>query len=454
MNRLLSLPNAWRVVLWGLLPLVLSVAPSLTGAEKKPIYWKEIKKKIKIAQATRNPAAYSKIVDILAPTGTARAAETIIERTPFGLDHVLERKVGKALAGMTELEARNVIYRALEKDSRYRARIVLLAVAYHHYREHNYPEALEALIHRLGDTDGTVLLTTGQWLGKLKEPAAVSALIKLLKREEKRPYGRLYRDVLDVLKGTTGEELTIAADWKNYWETRKNGVPRKKKGQATTRVRKPDFFGVEINSDRVVFLLDVSSSMVRKDPPIIREPVDKKKKKGSTAVRKKKPKVKEVDPKTLPIERERMFRVKKELQRAINRLPPETSFTVVSFSHEVLFLGKSPKLLRATSANKTSARSWVSSMKANGYTWTDTAFEKVFKEVKNFDTLVFLSDGMPRRDAQNKIPRQDVLKKLREITRFKKVRIHSIGFEQAGDNLKRFLHQVAQDNDGSFTSLE
>jgi hypothetical protein len=482
LTRFFSAIPTRSAFLWTFVPLVLSVAVSTFAADKsgeaaKPADsketpaattdWKKIAKKFQFAVAAKDPDLIARVVDEIAPLKSARACKVIIENVPFGIDHALELKVGRLLAGMTSIEARSAIYEALASDPRYQARIVLLGVAFHQYRNHDFSDALDALIARLGDKNGTVLLATVQWLGKLNAPAAASALIRLLKAEEKRPYGRLYRDIVGVLKGTTGEDLKVAADWKNYWDAQKDGVKRRKSGGKTTRVRSgADFFGVKIDSDSVVFLVDVSTSMERKDPPIVRPPAEVTQKKGSgakgfrgkTTVRKPKktakPEVKKIDPKDLPVNRERLYRVKKELQSAITRLPPETSFTIVTFSHEISFLGNSAKLVRATAGNKSKAQAWITDMKSFGYTWTDTAFTEVFKRVKGFDTIVFLSDGMPRRNTNETIPKEIVLKHVRETNRFKKARVHSIGFEQSGDNLKRFLRQIATDNNGTFTSLE
>ena len=70
-----------------------------------------------------------------------------------------------------------------------------------------------------------------------------------------------------------------------------------------------------------------------------------------------------------------------------------------------------------------------------------------------FDTIIFLSDGAPRRD-NTPIPPEQVLNGVRVLNRFAKSRIHSIGFAQAGGNLRSFLQRLANENDGTLTLLE
>ena len=438
------------------------------GEAPPPRNWKKDAKNFKFYRASKDIANIARLVDEVAQVKSAKACEVILSNVPFGLDVDLERKVGKHLVNMKSEEARKVLYDALENHQSYKTRIVLAAVAFHQHMNFEYPEALEGLVKRLGDSRVEVVLAAIRWLGKAQSPKAVSALIKLLAREEKRPHGRVYLDTKKVLEDTTGESLQLAADWKNYWSARQDGVPVKSSSSGrTTRLRKKpaEFFNIKIDSDRIVFILDVSSSMEKKDPRVIRK---KKKRsrtklresqKGSTRVRKRKereeePKIEEIDPKKISVNRQRMYRVKKELKKTLERLPRSTRFTILTFSHELEFMGGTSRLLAATSTNKRKAKDFVDKMQPWGYTWTDTALSMAFKEVKGVDTIILLTDGQPRRNDTELIPVESVYRRLVKMNRFRKVRIHTVGFFQAGSNFKNFVRKVAADHDGVCTLLE
>ena len=47
----------------------------------------------------------------------------------------------------------------------------------------------------------------------------------------------------------------------------------------------------------------------------------------------------------------------------------------------------------------------------------------------------------------------EVLEWLREANRFSRIRIHTIGFEQAGKSMRKFLKRVAVQNHGEYREL-
>lgn len=72
------------------------------------------------------------------------------------------------------------------------------------------------------DDDESVAVLCARKLGAKATASAVEALIPLLADFEKQAgKGRLVREVNGALATLTGEDLTVAADWKNWWDSHK-----------------------------------------------------------------------------------------------------------------------------------------------------------------------------------------------------------------------------------------
>jgi hypothetical protein len=386
-----------------------------------------------------------------------------------GEDRDLEKKIYGKLVEATDPAVLSVVYSEAVKNPNFKTRIILLGVAGNHVRPgadgpSRDNAAFAALGQALKDPSRPVVLTAVKWLRESQDAArGVPLLIEGLKVAASG--SRASFDIRNTLKDLTGNDLEYAADWKNYWDAHKTAVgapPPPKKLNPTKVVKRSEFFSVPVESNRILFIIDISGSMTKKDPPIpemaLPEEEKQKKGKGPTVVQKTKatppPEKKAVpdDPEKLPLERQRIYRVKKELVRLIKSLPDTISFSIISFSHEVHVLGDTPGLIPASDGNKKKAEDWVNALQPNGETWTDSAFEKAFKEFKDFDTIYFLSDGAPYRKGAN-IPEGPVREGIRDQNRFVKARIHTFGFVQEGRNLRRFLENVAKENDGKFVAL-
>ena len=430
-----------------LVPFLLVLSPARGDDEPN---WKTLEKAAAASFQNEDVGRLRSLVHQIGVHDTPRAAELLIKYTLSGLDFDLEMEAGTALASMKSTAARQIIYREALRNKNFKTRVVLLGVTYYQRED---PGAFGVLVKALRDRKKQVVFAAIRWLGKAGDSGAIEALIDALALREKRRMGRIYHDLRATLRSLTNQDFHVAADWKNYWEARQQGiVARSVTGKGRTKVASQKFFTVSLDSDRVVFVIDVSLSMERKDP--LPEKVATTKRRGRTFVAPKKRKVKKkVDPATLPITRQRLYRVKRELIRTIESLPESVFFTIESFSSSIKFLGGSPTLLQATEANKRKGIGWVESMVVEGETHTDTAFEQAFERIEGMDTVIFLSDGAPRR--QNRpIPEEDVLRSIRVANRFAKCRIHAIDFKRSGSNLRRFLAKLATEHDGKFTLLE
>ncbi len=415
--------------------------------------WTELAKSFRRAYTAKDVAGLRSLAGSISGEDDPRAAELLIKYTLAGLDFDLELTAGKALATMERPESRKVIHEAAIRNKNFKTRIILLGVAHYQFSRSKDPRAFQVLLNALSDPRKEVVFAALRWIRAAGDERAVDALIEALARWERQRWGRVYYDIRNTLEHLTGRQFDIADDWRNYWEARKQGIdapPPKDSGR--TKVVNRRFFSVTIDTDRVVFIIDVSGSMEKKDPPP--EVEEEEKPEGRTVVVSgKKKKKKKIDPATLPLSRQRLYRVKQELISTIENLPEHVFFTIESFSHKVQFLDDKPGLIQATPANKLRAISWVRKMRPEGETFTDVAFERAFEEIPGMDTIIFLSDGAPRRNNEP-IPEDQVLRKIMEANRFSKCRIHAIGFKQSGSNLRRFLTKLARQHDGTFTQLE
>jgi len=427
--------------------------------ESAPRSPREIEKDMKSAYGVQNFSKIWNLVQEAAGLKNVDAYKLIIRYALHGDDRDLERRTFLLLIKVTDPSIRKLMYQEARKNSNYKTRIILLGVA---FQQQDDPEAFRVIQGAVLDSNPRVAVTAVKYLRRTGDAnRAVPMLIKALEKAEHRR-NRFFFDIQNALTALTGATMETAEDWKKFWEVRKTGKKATAREKSPTRARKASFFTVSVETDRVLFMIDVSGSMLKKDQPPVKKEVEPNKKGGvgPTVVRPstrgragKREKKKKIPQEDLPLERQRLYRVQKELVRLIQELPEYISFTVLSFNHEAKFIDDSPRLLPAIPENKKRAISWVNNMKAESETWTDTAFERALTELQDLDTIFLLSDGAPYRKGKA-IPPEKVLAEIKTSNRFLKVRIHTIGFEQAGSNLKSFLKKVAHAFDGTYVELE
>ena len=66
--------------------------------------------------------------------------------------------------------------------------------------------------------------------------------------------------------------------------------------------------------------------------------------------------------------------------------------------------------------------------------------------------IFLLADGAPRGDNQLQ-ETQPILQWVREANRFRRIRINTVGFAQAGKNLRNFMGELARQNNGEYIEL-
>lgn len=267
---------------------------------------------------------------------------------------------------------------------------------------------------------------------------------------------RAFLEARDALAALTGQDFDVPEDWKKYLATLPENFDPKKVGEATgptvVVIRKTadsvEFFGTELFSRNIVFVIDVSGSMVMYDDS---------------------PDYKGDDPER---DRERLRRAREQLIQALKKLPRAARFNVIAFSDKVLRW--KPQMQVAAPASVAGAIAFVNEFKARGATHTDEAMEAAFEDPA-VDTIVLLSDGAPTKqgvgDSGSLI--QKILEKVRDLNSARRVRIETFGFDGPGavpgrlggglppaaaagvqSVFVQFLEALAEESGGSYRPIE
>lgn len=350
-----------------------------------------------------------------------------------------------AIVSITDEKAHKHLLDQITKHKLWQARQILVdAIA-----KQQTEEAEDALVQAVKDKHPAVAGNAIRALLARRSAKGPDAFIEVLEKTEKTR-AEPWLDAQTAMVELTGNvDLVKAADWKNFWnEYRKTFDPKKPPqrratGAGQTVMREaPKFMGKEILSKRVVFILDVSKSMLLKDIP------------PGPGQRAKTLQPEDPGYADAPIERQRMYRLKEAMVKCIESLPEDTRFSIVTFSNGAQTWNGSTELVPANAKNKADAIEFANSLDPSGFTWTDTALELAF-EFQEANTFYLFSDGIPQRGknpdgSAEYIDRNEILEKVAEFNRFRKVKIHTLGIGEADPV---FMGKLAAANDGTFTPV-
>ncbi|MHC4662502.1 MAG: hypothetical protein ACYS8W_12500 [Planctomycetota bacterium] len=340
------------------------------------------------------------------------------------------------------------------KRSPWEIKVLLLEL----YREDPGEDVFKALVELMRDRSEKVARDSINALKDRDEARAVQPLIDFYRiLNEKDKEGLLWILVRETLHALTGHDEADPDNWQQWWDAVKDGWdPAKERGEGGSTSRTsaaekkdpPKFFGTEIRSKRILFLIDCSGSMVAKDP--------KKHKDDSQASPQPQGQPRPQgagnpfggDP-TLPEDRMRIRRVQKELKSCIEKLEPNVKFNIIAFSTGAL--PWKDMLVPASAKNKNDSFAWVDKMNPAGCTSTDIALQRAFDD-KEFDHLFLLSDGHPFRSGD--LPLEPIYEFVRNANKQRKVKIFTFGFV-TGDSYANdaFLRKLAGDWGGTFTDV-
>ncbi len=467
---------AKRMVTAGLVALFLAAAlfPAGLRSDEPKGGWKSAESSLKKAILGKDFTSAQRLVNELAATDDVRGYKIILKYALGGHSYDLDRLAGRTIAGVESSNVRKEVYDAVNKGRNLKTKIILLAVL---RRWSDDPRAMEALHGALGSPRKELVFTALRWIRDLGNmELSMEALIDELARRERKPRDRVYYDLQRTLEILSDQKFEVSADWRKFWKGHKGGkkpVAKPETESRTVLYKRPSFFSVTVDTDRVLFIIDVSDSMKIPDTVIQkpRRPPEEPGAKGRTVVVKpdgtagseKPPGVKS---KQVP----RITRVKHELLKTLAGLPSHVRFGIMNFNHQIGFFGSAPpplpskddlvikhaatpRLVLASKSNKEKAYQWVKGLKPSGATRTDLAVSRGF-EIPDIDTIYLLTDGAPRDIKNQKIAPALVLQVAKIRNRFRKARIHTIGFAQAGSTMQQLCRDLAGQNDGKCVLLD
>ncbi|MFP6634070.1 MAG: VWA domain-containing protein [Planctomycetota bacterium] len=313
----------------------------------------------------------------------------------------------------------------------------------------------EEVLASFGNKLLRIQLTGLRAAGRRKLKGAVGPLIALVETQTKER-GLLWLEGRRALLKITGQDFETGADWKKWWDAERESFDPDEapdEDGRTVVVKKAgdsvEFFGTEIFSRNLIFVIDVSGSMAMFDQGKL------KRKEAEKA-------------------RIRLDRARKQLLSAIESLPKTARFNIIVYSNKVTAWQKGLKPA-SKSAIKSAGR-FVKEFLARGATYTDDALKRAFED-SEADTIVLLSDGAPTKpDFPSDYLIGEILKDIANRNAARKMRINTFGFEGTGlwpdkipgqpsgpratptvkdvETFTGFMKQLAEDNHGSFQSIK
>ncbi len=289
---------------------------------------------------------------------------------------------------------------------------------------------LKAVENRSPNVRGAALRA----LKPVRSKTVIGVLIDRLGREKEES---LRTDVLKLLVGLTDQNLGFAAaDWQKWWQFAESEFIFDKKPSTKTVVVTPDlqYFGIEVASKRVCFLVDASLSMDAGANGGGRGGRGGRRGGGGGPGR---------GGGGRGGGEAKIDRMKNELARILGELPPETYVNVVPF-HRNPFPWKK-ELHSLKGRGREEAIKFVRGLTTGFGTNIFDTLELALGD-RRVDTIFLLSDGQPVGGKYSEP--QDILREIGAINRIRGAKIHTVGFGRETS----FLKNLAAANGGEYRS--
>ncbi|MDJ0974082.1 MAG: succinylglutamate desuccinylase/aspartoacylase family protein [Planctomycetota bacterium] len=327
------------------------------------------------------------------------------------------RPAGAAPRAAVAMALRRTLDPKRERDTRVRV------AAYDALNER--PEGPSELVHQgLVDPSWDVRVRATHIVTAHRMRETVPMLIGNLERASRRERAAIGK-ALAVLTGHKAEPDPVT--WQRWLDADR---PEAGPGSAPSDTPRSTFYGIDVESERVLFLLDLSTSM--------KEPVEGAKE-GETSA-------------------SRIEVARAELAQALRLLPSDATFGVIAFNTAVR--SWQPTLQPATPDNREAALAWLAELGTEGNTCLWGALRTALRQARRaphegveppVDTLVVLTDGEPTWygvDDPGMQSSHQLRHWVRQWNPHGIVRIHAVAPKGApGAGLMRAL---ASDNHGNF----
>ena len=168
------------------------------------------------------------------------------------------------------------------------------------------------------------------------------------------------------------------------------------------------FYDIEVRTNRVVFVVDISGSMAWRN------------KKGVTKI----------------------DEAKTNLRKILKAFNSDVKFNLIAFNGG--FRPWKKKLTAATPSRLKRAHTWVENLRAGGSTNIHDSLDFAL-DLKDVDTIFLLSDGAPSSGRTTDMG--EIRRLIERKNRFRRIRINNIGIG-VGRATRRFLEKLSKENFG------
>ena len=299
------------------------------------------------------------------------------------------------------------------------------------------PKAVQTLVAAAKDRSLAVRRAAARALRTAKSKSVISPLIDRLAKESD-PQLRI--DVAQLLVDLTGQNMgLVAEDWKKWWEDAESGFAFGAKPAGSTRVVTPklSYFGIEVSSKRIAFVVDVSQSML--EAPGASGQGWGRRGRGGAGGPGGGPGGGEAK------EGERKFdHLKEELTALLKKLPEDSLVNIIPFSNAPQPWKKELHSLKGSGRDEVIAfiRGLTTSFGTNIY----DSLELALKDDR-VDTIYMLTDGEPYGGKYT--ASADIVREISALNRVRNVKIHCVGFGPEA----AYLKDLSDGNGGDFRSI-
>lgn len=437
-----------------LILILLFTACVLHSGEDKVL---RLRSQFQTALQKRDYSAAADVVTRLAETNEPEAAKFLLSQVNAG-DAVFFKALRKALGDLNEpsitaLFTRN--FKSAKSDREWEVRVLMgYAVA-----GKSGAERAEIVKLAINDTHPKVRLAAirGVAAGSMALKEKVPFLIEGLAAAEKfKDRGTPHLEARLALIKLTGHDFSSSGEWENFWKTSGAEFDEAKKGDKSEKslLEELAYFGVPVTSKRLLFILDISSSMNFVDYQYYENTPKGNSGKGRSGgggadrsggylTGPEWRKWIDEHPEAHRIELAKM-----ELKKIIEKLPEDTHFNIITYYSKVE--SWKPTLVEASAKEKKAALAYVEKAYTRGNSVADQALEEAFKANGNADTIYFLSDGIPSRDGIAELPVEPILLRVSQLNRYSQMIIHGFSVVRDGE---QFLKPLAEQNGGIYKCL-
>ncbi len=327
-------------------------------------------------------------------------------------------------------------------------------------------EAIDPMLELLKNEDWRLRYVAARALMNNRVEDMVPALLECMKNSSEW----LQKELGGMMREITGKDNGVdVVAWEKWWEANQGKFEIQYEEDLLSSDQTMTFYGVEINTNKVVFCIDRSGSMALpasewEDTVSTEESGGKG---GSDDIAPKDPKSAGKKKKGKGI-KSKMDVVKAELIRTVKQLKPNVNFNILQYSSDVQPWNKGAEfLIPANDKNKEEALKYVSNMSPGGGTAIYDALRKAFlaaagspdgkdddlaklKDPKfklEVDTIFLMTDGTPM-GGQLADPAK-ILEAVQEWNKLGRIRVHSVGVGE-GQNVD-FLRKLAAQNGGKYS---